>query len=61
MDILNKLVLVVRVRNMTKISKILGIQGGGVPRFSGFRGDLSKWGEVNYSGGVETPVGGMIR
>ena len=43
---------------MTKISKILGIQGG-VPRFSGFRGDLSKWGEVNYSGGVETPVGGM--
>jgi hypothetical protein len=45
----------VRVRNMTKISKILGIQGGGVPRFSGFRGDLSKWGEVNYSGGGLRP------
>jgi hypothetical protein len=60
MNLLNKLVLVVRVRKMTRFWEIFGIQGGGVPGFSRFRGDLLKWGEDNYSGGgVETPVGGM--
>ena len=61
MNLLNKLVLVARVQKMTRFWEIFGIQGGGGPGFSRFRGDLLKWGEDNYSGGggVETPVGGM--
>ena len=56
MNVLNKLVLVVCMQKLLDSGKFLGFRDSGrVPRFSRFRGDLLKWGEDNYSGGLRPP------
>ena len=59
MNVLNKLVLVACVQKSLDSGKFLGFRGGS--RIFKIQGGPFEMGEDNYSGGVETPIGGMRR